>query len=59
LNAQTAAILAVEAERPWFRFPGTQLGYLLVPLNQSPLLRPLVIDGTPTDRGLVLSSVYR
>ena len=59
LERPTPALLLLEARQPWFRFPGVEFGYQLIPLDVSPRLRPLAVDGRASALGLVLTAVYR
>ena len=59
LEQATPALLTPEADRPWFRFPGVSFAYLAVPLDDTSLLRPLILDGRATGLGLALAGVYR
>lgn len=59
LRSLTPALLMLDAEKPWFRFPGTDYGYQLIPLDNSPLLKPLFVNGERSGFGLALTAVYR
>lgn len=59
LRTDTSAMLLLEAEKPWFSFPGVNYGYPLIHLDSSPRLKPLIIDGQPSSFGMALTAVYR
>jgi hypothetical protein len=59
LPGMTPALLLLRADKPWLIKPGGDIFYQAVALTESPLLKPLVLNGQPSQLGLALTAVYR
>jgi hypothetical protein len=59
LTAMTPAVLHLWADKPWFRFPGLDVSYAIISREHSPLLAPMVVNGTPSELGLAITAIYR
>jgi hypothetical protein len=59
IPGMTPALLLLRADKPWLQKPGGNIFYQTVELAGSPLLRPLVINGEPSQVGLAITAVYR